>query len=835
MAMESAVADARHGLGVAHTGHDEGDECACDMRRTCGPVAWGVLHSWAKAVNDQICSHCGEFAQSMATFMHDLVNAKLGKPLHDPYNFAVMCGKVYELQASASQGGALMDGLRDLIPMSQDRGLRGSSKVRRRYAASFLASYNPQPARARQARDPWGSRCRDPETGRWISGEDCPPIPDDPFTPAGDELTWAIGPNSLQRYEFVYRVVEVADLIPSHDPFTFAPNPAFPPDLQPRLRERTAPRVQVERIAARLDTRLLLEEFRSLDRGAPIVGPDMVVESGNGRVMAMIRAAADFPDSYRRYRIHLEEVAPAFGQSAEDVRLMATPVLVRERVSDVVRVDFVEEANATSSISRSTVEIARTDADNITVDMLDQLQVLDGESIEDALRARRNRAFMTRFLATLPAGEQAGLVDADGVVSQDGVRRAGTAVFVRAFGTADAGFRLAERWFETTEPDLRNVFNGMARALGPLARAEALAIAGERDPGLSIAQDLAEVITVYSKIKRSRMPVEEYLAQASLLERELNEFQEQMLTAIDERRRSARRIGELLRTYGQLVIDSPQPEQIGLLGDLVRPAKEDLWEQAIRRTVDAPPQAELIPMRMPRRLRMRQSVLGEFGGSVVNGAGFGVGAALAGMATAKLFGIGPGGERVKRHSRGQGMTTAEMSGHFEVDMTIGRLALTADGAPDMAPPSAQVDFLVDTGASWMALPLDVIERLGLPQTDTVDVLTAEGTVRRALYSAALAYNHRVIPVSVVSAPEPLLGSIPLEILRLTVNPVDRVLEPGPFRAMTAGARRVALRQAVNDNSSGSQRLRYDQRVTEPGGREPCPADSGMTLCAASRS
>jgi hypothetical protein len=59
---------------------------------------------------------------------------------------------------------------------------------------------------------------------------------------------------------------------------------------------KAAPRVQVERIAANLDPGLLLEDFHSLDRGAPIIGQDKAVESGNGRVMAIARAARLHPD-----------------------------------------------------------------------------------------------------------------------------------------------------------------------------------------------------------------------------------------------------------------------------------------------------------------------------------------------------------------------------------------------------------------------------------------------------------------------------------------------------------------------------------------------------------
>jgi hypothetical protein len=47
------------------------------------------------------------------------------------------------------------------------------------------------------------------------------------YSPAGDELTWATGVNQMGRYEFIYKVYEADELIPSHDPFTFQPNGSF--------------------------------------------------------------------------------------------------------------------------------------------------------------------------------------------------------------------------------------------------------------------------------------------------------------------------------------------------------------------------------------------------------------------------------------------------------------------------------------------------------------------------------------------------------------------------------------------------------------------------------
>ena len=78
-------------------------------------------------------------------------------------------------------------------------------------------------------------------------------------------------------------------------------NPAYPPELQPRARDRAASEAQVANIASRLQPERLGASNTVAD-GAPIVGPDGVVESGNGRVMALRRAYAANRPKAQGYR-----------------------------------------------------------------------------------------------------------------------------------------------------------------------------------------------------------------------------------------------------------------------------------------------------------------------------------------------------------------------------------------------------------------------------------------------------------------------------------------------------------------------------------------------------
>lgn len=85
-----------------------------------------------------------------------------------------------------------------------------------------------------------------------------------------------------------YEVVEADSLIASHGD-DLGVNPAYPAQLQPRERTRAVSQEQIAGIAAKLEPERLGPSTDAAT-GAPIVGPDNVVESGNGRVLAIKRA-----------------------------------------------------------------------------------------------------------------------------------------------------------------------------------------------------------------------------------------------------------------------------------------------------------------------------------------------------------------------------------------------------------------------------------------------------------------------------------------------------------------------------------------------------------------
>ena len=89
-------------------------------------------------------------------------------------------------------------------------------------------------------------------------------------------------------------------------------------------------------------------------------------------------------------------------------------------------------------------------------------------------------------------------------------------------------------------------------------------------------------------------------------------------------------------------------------------------------------------------------------------------------------------------------------------------------------------FLVDTGSTYLALPTEEIEVLGLRQTGgRVRLMSATGTLEVNTYFAAGELMGEEFGAILVPASIPLIGYELLENLRFRVNPLTRDIEKVP--------------------------------------------------------
>ncbi len=321
-----------------------------------------------------------------------------------------------------------------------------------------------------------------------------------PARPAND----AAGPSRVytpsgQAIDVEYRAVETDSLISRHGA-DGSVNPAFPAELQPRDRTRLASQTQIADIASNLQPERL---GRSPDAatGAPIIGPDSVVESGNGRVSAIRRAYEAGGESADRYRQWVATQDPAAAE-------MRNPVLVAVRKTELDpagRAALARDANASTAARMSPTELALADARRLTDDALGRLTSGD-------VTAAGNRPFVRSFLDALPASERGSLVDAAGALNLEGKKRLEGALLGRAYGDA----AIIGRIVEDADSDIRAIGGALLDVAGPWARLRAAVARGEVEVGMDVTRDLLAAVRMVAEARASGRAVAELAQQMGL-------------------------------------------------------------------------------------------------------------------------------------------------------------------------------------------------------------------------------------------------------------------------------------------------------------------------------
>ena len=287
------------------------------------------------------------------------------------------------------------------------------------------------------------------------------------------------------KVDVAFEVVEAADL------------QAATGQLQNRQRTRASTDIQVQDIISKFDPQRLGESLES-DRGSPIIGPDNVVESGNGRVMALNRIYEAYPEKAEEYRKFIE--AQGF-----DVSGMERPILVRRRITDMTmdeRAQFVRESNMDTKLALSTSERAGTDAASLTPDVMALMAVPD-------VSAAANRDFVRAFLSKLPPQEQGGFFDKGGNLSAEGIRRLRTAVKASAYGDVD----LINTLEEAQDNNIKSIGGALEDVAAPWRRLRDAIAEGDVVEEMEVTPQLVEAAKIVRDVRNQGMKIGDFLAQ----------------------------------------------------------------------------------------------------------------------------------------------------------------------------------------------------------------------------------------------------------------------------------------------------------------------------------
>lgn len=361
-----------------------------------------------------------------------------------------------------------------------------------------------------------------------------------------------------------FKVIDAKNLIISHESDGTA-NPDYPSELQPRDRARATSQAWVQKTARNLDPDSLGRTNRA-DSGAPIVGKDRVVESGNGRAMAIREAyRIGQADEYREW---LLEHADYFKVSASKIESMKAPVLVRVRVSAVDRAEFAVEANQDDKLAMTATEKARSDAKRLDTAMMAKLA--DGD-----LSSAANRDFVSAFLQSLGDAEAAQYITTDGRPTASLVNRVQAALFAGAYSDD----RLLELTADSSKPEIANIVSALNMAAPDFMRAKELDAIGAEEAGekvtdsleLSLDQEAVNAIisatNVLRKAKDSGMGLDEFLRQSDMFG-DVDPSVAAMAMFISKNNRSAKRLGAAFKAMAQFVESEARRKQTaGLFGD----------------------------------------------------------------------------------------------------------------------------------------------------------------------------------------------------------------------------------------------------------------------------
>lgn len=268
-------------------------------------------------------------------------------------------------------------------------------------------------------------------------------------------------------------------------------------DLQNRDRSRATSDVQIRGIASGLDPERLSESAEA-DRGAPIVGPDNTIESGNGRVRGIELAYGEFPEQSKKYRDYLTS-------QGYDTTGIERPVLIRRRkteMTDDERRAFVIEANQSATMGLSSVERAQSDADLIDDNTLSQYR---GGDVSQA----GNAGFVQAFVGRMNPAERAQMVAPDGSLSQDGSRRLEAALMARAYGNPE----LLTKLLEDRDNNIKSVGGAFLDQSGSWSRLRAAVKSGRVKKEFDVTDNLVEAARILSQLREKGMKLSTYLQQ----------------------------------------------------------------------------------------------------------------------------------------------------------------------------------------------------------------------------------------------------------------------------------------------------------------------------------
>ena len=338
-------------------------------------------------------------------------------------------------------------------------------------------------------------------SGQSLTTDSIPQNSPAPVKPVGG-VVGTVGGSSVP---YVWAVQEGADLIPSHDPQEFTPNPAYadalPANTQPRDRTSPIAMAQVFEIEHNGDPRRL-EDSPLAQQGAPVIDEKNFALSGNGRLMGLMRAYLNRRETATRYKQYLIDHATRFGLDPDTIRAMKAPVLVRRgQFADAEsKKAFADTANQQDGMRMTDTEQAKADQGFVPDDIMGLMRPND----RGLLDSQDNTGFLQAIMKRIPNSESGSMLEGK-YLSQTGLRRLAAALLYKAYGSGD----LVTRIYGNTSVEGKNITNALQSIVLRLLKQRA-----EGKPDVS--QGILAAADTYLNRKATGKPIADLLTTNSL-------------------------------------------------------------------------------------------------------------------------------------------------------------------------------------------------------------------------------------------------------------------------------------------------------------------------------
>lgn len=365
-------------------------------------------------------------------------------------------------------------------------------------------------------------------------------------------------PGGDKPIEVRYEVVDAPSLITSHtNDLTINPN--YLQELQPRDRATTQSQLQIDNISKNPIPEKLGPN-PDINSGAPIVGPDNMVESGNGRSIGLRKAYEG--RSADNYRAWLES-------NGFDTTGIENPILIGRRTTELTpeeRIKMVQAAASPPGLELTAVELANVDSRRVG-NVIDKIKSPD-------LTAASNEDFVRAFADQIPKNEYGNFFDNEGKLSPRGVERLESALMSYTFGEP----ALMQRVFNNTDNNIKSLSNALVDSSGSWGKMKRAVADGSIDPSFDITPDLTKNIALVMRARDEGRPYGFYLRQGDMFSTQPSEATRRMLSADGQNLNSTKKITEFLNAYAN--------EALSTAGGPTMFGAPPTAEEVMQRTID---------------------------------------------------------------------------------------------------------------------------------------------------------------------------------------------------------------------------------------------------------